>query len=115
MKKKHITKALDGVWQTGGEALTAIMKERGLNQKQLAARVSGIGQSEISRFCSGTRDMNERHRKALAKALACDPEDLEDGALKLSPNDLLLKKIVRELPEKLKPQAIFLLGALLKK
>ena len=104
-----------GPYRSAGEQLEALIKFSGLKQDVLADMVPGIHQSEISRFVSGWRMMKEHHRKSLAVPLKCFPEDLEADADKLSPNDLMLRKIVLEMAEKDKPEAILMWGVFSKK
>lgn len=101
-------------WPTAADALKAVIagaeEAPKLTQTRLANRINKtalhgkyITQSMISDFCRGKKLMSDYHRKAIADAIPCDPEDLLDGARKLSPEDRQMRKLCREAPDAIKP------------
>ncbi len=71
---------------------------RPLNQVQLAAIV-GWTQSQVSKRISGKVKMREKDRELVAPAVGCLPEDLKEGAEKLTKVQLRGMRRLRALGE----------------
>ncbi len=71
---------------------------RRLNQRQLAAIV-GWRQSQVSKRLSGKVVMSEADRELLAPAVGCLPEDLKEGAEKLTKIQLRAMRRLRALDD----------------
>lgn len=72
--KQHLAE-MDAEETTFSERVSALMKERGMTQEELAA-ASGVGQSAISMMLARKARPQKRTVVRIAKALAVEPPDL---------------------------------------
>ena len=69
---------------TFGETFQTLLRERGLTQSQ-AARLLGMHQSSVSRFCCARRPPRLHVISHIAAALGVDPSSLAVGAIRPEP------------------------------
>lgn len=98
---------------SAGARLKALMKERGMNQKQLA-EATGLTPAAVSRYVNGERTPRAITVAAMAKALGVEPADITGTAAERE-TDEAVRLIARNANNLTEAQRAELIAALAKR